>query len=325
MVDKMMRMSGRGEDGTAKALKTDNNGNLDVRISKSKSPEEVVLSPSLLVSAGTTINAVSSYTIGDASSFFIGIGSAGVETISVDIQPIVDGFVLPIDERIMDRLVLNGGRGLSRKYNLKTPQVRIKITNHSTTDATLKVLMYKSYSDTREFPQNQMVSVANTVMAPPIRIADKISVASGAKVTVANAIDIGNYSAYSIGVVCPSKAPEVTVETRPVVGGFTSTTLGNETLIANSHLNGGAGISKKHTVRTPQMNVLLKNHSPETQVFDVFLYLYNDTTDIPRNMEYYGASLSRRPDANTVPVGAIYFDIATQLVYQSDGFVWREV
>jgi hypothetical protein len=39
MADQMFRMAGRGDDGTAKALKTDNNGNLNVKLTGNNVPD----------------------------------------------------------------------------------------------------------------------------------------------------------------------------------------------------------------------------------------------------------------------------------------------
>lgn len=41
-----------------------------------------------------------------------------------------------------------------------------------------------------------------------------------------------------------------------------------------------------------------------------------------QQMEYYGATVANRPNANTVPVGAVYCSVQTQEYWQSDGTNW---
>lgn len=40
------------------------------------------------------------------------------------------------------------------------------------------------------------------------------------------------------------------------------------------------------------------------------------------SMEYYGPTVTQRPAANKVPVGAIYCAVSTQEYWQSDGTTW---
>jgi hypothetical protein len=59
MADQMLRMAGRGEDGLAKAIKTDNDGYVLTKLSGNKIEESVVLSRSLKTSSvGETIFAI---------------------------------------------------------------------------------------------------------------------------------------------------------------------------------------------------------------------------------------------------------------------------
>ena len=50
-----------------------------------------------------------------------------------------------------------------------------------------------------------------------------------------------------------------------------------------------------------------------------------NTKLIGSNMELYGATVASRPAANTVPVGAAFMAIDTQLIWQSDGVNWRSI
>ena len=43
------------------------------------------------------------------------------------------------------------------------------------------------------------------------------------------------------------------------------------------------------------------------------------------DMEYYGATVSNRPAANSVPVGAIYMAVDSQETWQSNGTQWKVV
>ena len=39
-------------------------------------------------------------------------------------------------------------------------------------------------------------------------------------------------------------------------------------------------------------------------------------------LERYGPTISERPAANTVPIGAVYMAVQTQQMWQSDGSQW---
>lgn len=47
------------------------------------------------------------------------------------------------------------------------------------------------------------------------------------------------------------------------------------------------------------------------------------TGSLPKSeMKYYGATIADRPEASTVPIGAVYMAVQTQAVWQSDGTNW---
>lgn len=52
MADQMMRIAGRGDDGSAKAIKTDNKGNVGIKFNGRKAPEYSLISSATLT-AGT--------------------------------------------------------------------------------------------------------------------------------------------------------------------------------------------------------------------------------------------------------------------------------
>jgi hypothetical protein len=53
------------------------------------------------------------------------------------------------------------------------------------------------------------------------------------------------------------------------------------------------------------------------QVNDVFIPLLK--------MEYYGATVTSRPDITKVPVGAVYQAVDTQEIWQSNGTTWKVI
>lgn len=131
---------------------------IPVEISNYVLHDPVDLVSNLVVSARTRATAVSTYSIKDANAFYLGVVSdTGSPTISIEVEPIVSG-VVSLNSgavKLMSEVAMNGDRALSDKYEVRTNDFRIWITNHSNESRTFELIMYKSNSNGSQFPTSQ--------------------------------------------------------------------------------------------------------------------------------------------------------------------------
>lgn len=168
------------------------------------------------------------------------------------------------------------------------------------------------------------VQVVGNGLPDPITLVQDISVAAGATAIAVSSYSVKDALSFSIGISCDAGAPNVTVEIQPIVNGLVSTSTGVQKIFDNQILNNRRGVTNKYELSSRDFRVNITNHSSETRVFTLHLYKsYNkENQSINTKMEYYGATETQRPLPNSVPVGAVYMAVSTQLVWQSNGTEW---
>jgi hypothetical protein len=69
--------------------------------------------------------------------------------------------------------------------------------------------------------------------------------------------------------------------------------------------------------RMPQTGRSIKEDGTTANVADMMEAIYTAQTK-----DYYGLSTDVKPDNSQVPIGAIFFEIDTTIVYMNDGTKW---
>lgn len=145
MPEQMMRISGRGKDGLAKAVQTDSDGSL---ITKGKTFEQVVLETALTIGANTS-SLITNINVADYVSFSLGLRStSGTPKISIAIEPYISQLKTSMfsmgGELLVNKQVMNGSLLTTPKYLVKQPEVAIRITNETDSDIVMQVYLYPS-------------------------------------------------------------------------------------------------------------------------------------------------------------------------------------
>lgn len=147
MPEQMMRISGRGKDGLAKAVQTDVDGSL---ITKRKTFEQVVIETALTIGANTS-SLITNINVEDYVSFSLGLRStSGAPKVSVSVEPYISEIKTSMFSRggelLVNKQIMNGNLLTTPKYLVKQPKVAIRITNETQNDIVLKVYLYPSSS-----------------------------------------------------------------------------------------------------------------------------------------------------------------------------------
>ncbi|MCA1027798.1 hypothetical protein LCM23_17015 [Cytobacillus kochii] len=181
MANEMIRMAGRGDDGTAKALKTDNDGNLGVKLTgstvakdengnpvaqavdlqfnsltdeeaipvKSKSLKELVFENITVPAGGSaqlTLTEGSSIDLTDAKEFTMGVITANSHQYRINAQKL-DGNSDHYDASTSDRDTIFAeavrSRALSGVFRVKAPRYKFFLSNTSSAEQTYSIRINK--------------------------------------------------------------------------------------------------------------------------------------------------------------------------------------
>lgn len=143
MADKMMRVGGRSDDGLAKGLRTDNDGNL--KMGPAASIEPVLIAENVSTTRNIEKIVLSTFEIPDTASVAFGVSArTGGADIDLVVRDVVGGYVALGNELLMARTKFpsSNNRRISKRMNIKSTTIRLAILNH-TADTVFDVYMYR--------------------------------------------------------------------------------------------------------------------------------------------------------------------------------------
>jgi len=148
MADKIMRMAGRGKDGTAKPLKMDNEGNVGV-LNNSELHQEISTSIAASNNVTVQLTGVPHQNIGVTLQF-----SSSVEEVEVRVLPRTGG------DALISRDLLKTYSGTSNfriDFRMLTDQVDVVITNKGGDSITLHRGVVLGYNGALYRPQRELI------------------------------------------------------------------------------------------------------------------------------------------------------------------------
>lgn len=313
MVDKMMRIAGRGNDGLAKALLTSNVGAL-INSSVTSAESEIKN-----IAVGAAVN-FDFYNFTKSTLQFV-LRASQATDIKMQVTPIVGGTaryeatVTLFDKKRIDKIVF------TNFFKNAYDAFRVNVVNVGNYPADITVFALGSETN---------VEVEN--IGEPKLISTGVSVAANKIVPVAENIKVKDFKAFTIGLnatdMATGKANRASVYIYPIFNGRTIdvNNYGAVTVLNCVKLNANRALTDKYMVETETVSIAVKNHDSDPLQLDLTLIPTQNTegaVNATKQMEYVVPSIHQRPSRFNVPVGAVCMAIDTREMWINNGTNWE--
>ncbi|WPC08755.1 hypothetical protein [Globicatella sp. PHS-GS-PNBC-21-1553] len=313
MTDKMMRIAGRGNDGLAKALMTNNTGAL---INSSVTSAESELKN---IAVGAAVN-FDFYNFTKSTLQFV-LRASQATDIKMQVTPIVGGTaryeatVTLFDKKRIDKILF------TNFFKNAYDAFRVSIVNVGAYPADITVFALGSETN---------VEIEN--IGEPKLISTGVTVSQNQTVVVAENVKVKDIKAFTIGLnatnMATGKANRASVYIYPVVNGraMESTNYGAVTVLNCVKLNANKALTDKYMVETEMVSIAVKNHDSDPLQLDLTLIPTQNTegaVNATKQMEYIVPTIHQRPSIYQVPVGTICMAIDTREMWISNGQAWE--
>lgn len=315
MADKMMRIAGRGEDGLAKALKTDDDGKIEI---SSPFQNEEIIVDNASVDAGIGRTVITSMTIENLAGYRMVVRSNIETTFSLIVYPVSFGYRLNGERDVVfSEVETNINKPvISDKQRMKTDSFALAITNHGSEPAEFTVLLIRTDED-------KLSKVENVLVPKPVKIASGLKIQPESKHHIRNLV-VEDALAFNLLITSVSGAPYVSVG----VGTYTesyyvsSVAYGYEPLLTKTPLNDRVAMTGKYLIKNPNIGIDITNHDSVERTFNVYMYksiTAEGSQDYMNRKEIYGPDLDSRPNRFSVRVGTVYMQTDTQEIWLNRG------
>ena len=313
MADKMMRIAGRGNDGTAKALLTTNAGAL-INTSVTSAESDIKN-----IAVGKTVN-FDFYNFTKSTLQFV-LRASQATDIKMQVTPIVGGItryeatLTLFDKKRIDKILFTDF--LKNAYDA----FRVSVVNVGNYPADITVFALGSETN---------VEVEN--IGEPKLISTGVTVAENQTVVVAENVNVKDMKAFAIGLnasnLATGKANRASVFVYPIFNTLTLNTsnYGTATILNCVKLNATRALTDKYMVETETVSIAVKNHDDDPLRLTLTLFPTQNTegaVNATKQMEYVVPSIHQRPSLYQVPVGAVCMAIDTREMWINNGQAWE--
>lgn len=308
-----MRIAGRGNDGTAKALLTTNAGAL-INASVTSAESDVKN-----IAVGAAVN-FDFYNFTKSTLQFV-LRASQATDIKMQVTPIVGGTaryeatLTLFDKKRIDKILFTDF--LKNAYDA----FRVSVVNVGNYPADITVFALGSETN---------VEVEN--IGEPKLISTGVTMAENQTVVVAENVNVKDIKAFTIGLnasnMATGKANRTSVYIYPIANGraMESTNYGAVTVLNCVKLNANKALTDKYMVETETVSIAVKNHDSDPLQLDLTLISTQNTegaVNATKQMEYVVPSIHQRPSHFNVPVGAVCMAIDTREMWINNGTNWE--
>lgn len=313
MADKMMRVAGRGQDGLAKALMTNNAGAL---INANNTSAE---SESKNIAVGQAV-AFDFYNFTQKTLQLMVVASQATD-IKIQATPIIGGLaryeatLTIFDKKRINKILLTD----LIKYSYDA--FRVNVVNVGAYPADITVFALGSQTN---------VEIEN--IGNPKLISTGVTVEKNQTVVVAENVNVKDIKAFAIGLNATSMATgnanRTTIYVYPTFNKITlnNNNYGTATILNCVKLNANKALTDKYMVESETVSIAVKNHDSDPLQLDLTLIPTQNTegaVNADKKMEYIVPTIHQRPSVYQVPVGAVCMAIDTREMWINNGQSWE--
>ena len=318
MADQMIRISGRGVDGLAKAIRTDNNGVMTVN---SKQLESIKIVDAVAVPTGTLgATVIAGMTVSGLNNYRIGMYTSAETVATVEVHPIFGGYRTGKSDVAFSKVPTSRTKTvMSKRLEMKTNDFALSIINHGSESVNFTVFLYKVGNET-------FIPTDTKLIHDPLQIASSVIVPANTKLDVVS-LSVYDALAFNLGIQSLSSAEIVSVGVNPIVNGFMldGVSYGFEPIMVRRPLNNKLAMTNKYLIKSPEFKISVTNHSPVETTLNIFMFkstTANGCQDYVNSKEIYGGSLDDRPNTYAVALGVVYMQTDTQAMWLNTSNGW---